>query len=305
MTKAGLEALLASDNLWSGYATLVLAVGILGEYVILPFFDKTKGRTLYFGFKLLFAIMVVVGVFGEYRYSSRIADDAGRIQKLSDDEVIQAERSAEVAERQSKVARDRAASAEHENTELRRDLNATKGALISRQEELAREQQKAANAQRDAAEAQRKLNEAIVTRILGRQVDVRFAANLKLVKPGKADVLCAEDSEARWYAILTLNALREAKWNVPRDPTPIPLARFDARDLPLFGNRLSAKNVRTAYMPFGSKGTSPSIIARLIGSTDIRIGVLASGIGIDNFVQDSNLADGEFKILIGPRDPTR
>ena len=43
MLKEELEAIIASDNVWSGRSTLVLAIGILGEYVVLPFFDKTKG----------------------------------------------------------------------------------------------------------------------------------------------------------------------------------------------------------------------------------------------------------------------
>jgi hypothetical protein len=42
MLKDELEAIIASDNIWSGRATLLLAIGILGEYAALPFFEDAN-----------------------------------------------------------------------------------------------------------------------------------------------------------------------------------------------------------------------------------------------------------------------
>ena len=44
MLKDELEAIIASDSVWSGRSTIVLAVGILGEYALLPFLENNKAR---------------------------------------------------------------------------------------------------------------------------------------------------------------------------------------------------------------------------------------------------------------------
>lgn len=109
MLKDELEAIIASDNAWSGRATLLLAIGILGEYVAAPFFEhaniglmmavfrsrratalrnaiKRCGAVL----KTLFAAMVLAGVVGEYGFSSRIAINANRLQRIADQELADA-----------------------------------------------------------------------------------------------------------------------------------------------------------------------------------------------------------------------
>ena len=81
MTKDELEAAISGANIWSGRSTLVLAVGILGEYAILPFLEKRRWYKLA---KILFAAMVVAGIVGEYKFSSQIAQSAGELQRMSD-----------------------------------------------------------------------------------------------------------------------------------------------------------------------------------------------------------------------------
>jgi hypothetical protein len=116
MLKDELEAIIASDNDWSTRSTLVLAIGILGEYVVVPYFEHaniTLVRTLFRSqratvlsrtvrrcaalFKFLFAFMVVAGVIGEYGFSSRIARKAGELQRIADVELAEANRRAEQA----------------------------------------------------------------------------------------------------------------------------------------------------------------------------------------------------------------
>jgi hypothetical protein len=58
MIKDELEAAISGASIWSGRSTLVLAVGILGEYTILPFLEKRRWCKLA---KILFAAMVVAG----------------------------------------------------------------------------------------------------------------------------------------------------------------------------------------------------------------------------------------------------
>jgi hypothetical protein len=90
MTKEQLAALIKSENLWAARSTLILAIGILGEYVILPLLEKKEkhprstARTLV---KAAFALLVVAGIGGEYWFSSKIADHALELQTLADAEL--------------------------------------------------------------------------------------------------------------------------------------------------------------------------------------------------------------------------
>jgi hypothetical protein len=87
MSKEELEAAIKAANLWSGRSTLVLAIGILGEYVLLPFLEKGRWKT---PVKIFFAVLVVAGIAGEYEFSSKIAQHADELQRLSDHELADA-----------------------------------------------------------------------------------------------------------------------------------------------------------------------------------------------------------------------
>lgn len=123
MTKEALEAAINSANIWSGRATLVLAIGILGEYVLLPFLKK--GRWYESAAKIIFAILVVSGIAGEYEFSSQIAQKSAELQRLSDAEVAAANNEAANAKKDAEslrldVARanERAAKADAETARL-------------------------------------------------------------------------------------------------------------------------------------------------------------------------------------------
>jgi hypothetical protein len=106
MLKDELEAIIKSDNGWSGRATLMLAIGILGEYTILPYFEHggiKLFRSIFKGsrpsvlaawskrckaiLKFVFAVLVLLGVVGEYGFSSRIAENANRLQLIADQDL--------------------------------------------------------------------------------------------------------------------------------------------------------------------------------------------------------------------------
>lgn len=89
MLKDELEVIIASDSVWSGRSTLVLAIGILGEYAVLPFLEeKIHWKRLT---KAFFAVLVVAGIVGEYLFSERIARNASELQRLADVELSDTE----------------------------------------------------------------------------------------------------------------------------------------------------------------------------------------------------------------------
>jgi len=101
MLKDELEAIIASDSIWAGRSTLVLAFGILGEYVILPFLEEKKGHWKRAA-KAFCAILVLAGIVGEYGFSKRIARLASELQTISDSELADAtDRASRAEERAS------------------------------------------------------------------------------------------------------------------------------------------------------------------------------------------------------------
>jgi hypothetical protein len=157
----------------------------------------------------------------------------------------------------------------------------------------------------EQANSQRKLSEAIVRRILGRQISPYFLPALKMLPPAKAEVMCAEDPEAHWLAILLLQALRDAKWNVPRAPTPLPPSQFQDTDLPYFGNVFVSRNGPKMFFPFGTKGISPEVLMQMMDIRDARIALLAVELDLPTFSNDRTMPADLFRIVIGPRDPTK
>ncbi len=106
MLKEALEAAIKSDNVWAGRSTLVLAIGILGEYALLPFLEK---RAWHKPAKIVFAVLVVAGIVGEFEFSSRIAQHADDLQRLSDKELSGAMiKAASADERAGKAIKDAA-----------------------------------------------------------------------------------------------------------------------------------------------------------------------------------------------------
>src|ERR1022692_3947670 len=118
MSKEEIETAIKAANLWSGRSTLILAIGILGEYVLLPFVEKGRWKT---PVKIFFAILVVAGIVGEYEFSGQIAQHAEALQRISDHELADAIAKAGAAELTAKGFDSRIAEAQRGMTEAQRD----------------------------------------------------------------------------------------------------------------------------------------------------------------------------------------
>jgi len=108
MTKEILEELLRQENSWAGRSTIILVIGILGEYVLPLFFNENNERRQSRWKRVLSigcGILVVAGISGEYHFGSRISQTANQIQILSDQEVSKAGERASNADREAARAR--------------------------------------------------------------------------------------------------------------------------------------------------------------------------------------------------------
>lgn len=153
MTKDELELAIKSANLWSGRSTLILAVGILGEYALLPFLEKKRWQK---SAKIFFAVLVVAGIVGEYKFSSMIAQHADELQRLSDQEVARAAAQAVAANERSSKTDERSKQLEASNKQLGIDLET--------------EKQKTARFQKEADEARLALENRV--KLQGRRAKI-------------------------------------------------------------------------------------------------------------------------------------
>lgn len=163
MDKNTLEQLLSTYNWWSGVSTIAVAVGILGEYVAHFIFEKeARENRLEMGVSILFGVLVLGGVVGEYQFGKRISQVAEHLQQIADTEVAAARRDAELARKESADTNERAAKTEREAAQLEneaaQDLRVTN---VARQKaEEARQKAEGFSAQiADADERSAKANE--------------------------------------------------------------------------------------------------------------------------------------------------
>lgn len=205
MDNSALEALLSNYNWWMGLSTIAVAVGILGEYVAHFVLERdAKRNRIEMIFGILFGVLVLGGVVGEYMFGSKLSDVAGQLQRKADGEVAtltksaaDATKDAAKASREAGEANLAAASAderskglEHDNLILRTDLNKAAG-------EVAKLKTDAAEARRKQAEAEERLAK-VRKRQEPRGVNIpafRNAMNgVSSPPPGKVFIKYAEDS---------------------------------------------------------------------------------------------------------------
>src|SRR5271157_572154 len=126
MDKTALEQLLSRYNWWMGLSTVAVAVGILGEYVAHFVFEKEARRNrLEMAISIIFGVLVLGGVVGEYIFGSKLSVAAGQLQRIADTEVAQSNKDAAIARREAETARREADSFELAIA------NANKGALTA------------------------------------------------------------------------------------------------------------------------------------------------------------------------------
>jgi hypothetical protein len=161
MDKNALEQLLSSYNWWMGLSTVAVAVGILGEYVAHFIFEKEARRNkLEMGISVLFGVLVLGRVVGEYEFGTRLSQASEQLQQIADAEVAQsnkdaaqARKDAEIVKQQSAETNERAAKAEQQaSEENERAAKALNAAEIARKNAEGF-QLRIAEAQRVAAES--------------------------------------------------------------------------------------------------------------------------------------------------------
>jgi hypothetical protein len=120
MEKEVLEQLLSRYNWWMGVATIAVAVGILGEYAAHFAFEKeARSHKREMAVSILFGVLVLGGVVGEYLFGTKLSQVSEQLQQLADVEVAHANKDAAEARKTSSEAQDRAAPAELKTEEER------------------------------------------------------------------------------------------------------------------------------------------------------------------------------------------
>src|SRR5580700_8497832 len=97
MNKSGLVAALAKYNSAMGWSTIAVAVGILGEYVSHFVFTKEKKSKAEWACTVVFALLVIGGVSGEWWYGKQLSETADSLQRMADAEVAAANQKASEA----------------------------------------------------------------------------------------------------------------------------------------------------------------------------------------------------------------
>ena len=181
-TKEQLEAAISWANTWSGRSTLLLVIGILGEYVVPPFLDDKNWRTK--ATKVIFALFVVLGIGGEYVFSSKISQGAGELQRLSDGELKQAQKDAAAAYQK---AADADAQLAVTKTQATKAEQAAASARTGQQKlgiDLAKQEERAAIAEKALLE----LQERNKPRILNAKQQQEIADRLRLYSAQKLNL---------------------------------------------------------------------------------------------------------------------
>jgi hypothetical protein len=137
MDKNALEQLLSSYNWWMGLSTVAVAIGILGEYVAHFIFEEDARRNKReMAVSILFGVLVLGGVVGEYLFGKKLSQVSERLQQMADTEVAQANRGAAAARKDAGEANQKAGQAnerasvnEKETQKLRKQNLATDSAL--------------------------------------------------------------------------------------------------------------------------------------------------------------------------------
>lgn len=218
------------------------------------------------------------------------------------------ERAAKAIERAGD-ADERSRKLEASNMQLRKDLLATETRLAAEQVNLQKEQQITAKAQKDAADAQQQVNRAFATRILARQLKPDMVNDLKKLPAAKAEIQYLDDAEARFFARVIQDALKDSGWEIAKSPIAVPQSRFDGKGLPFWGITIFDDHHKGSLL-FGSS-SNPAVMAGLLSDSptpsaaDIRFAVLVIGIDAREFFTDETLPGNFFRIVVGPRNPAR
>lgn len=156
MEKWNLEGRIANFNLWMERANIAVAVGILGEIFTPIIFDKEilhKKRELCFS--VLFGLLVLLGVVGEWQFGAKLSHTASEMQRTADLEAAELHKQAAEAQRVAANARSEASYFERDIAIAKQRAAEANTRAASAEAHLAEAKASAANAL-EAAEVARK-----------------------------------------------------------------------------------------------------------------------------------------------------
>lgn len=221
MGKYLLEQLLSSYNWWMGVSTVAVAVGILGEYVAHFVFEKeARHNRLEMAVSILFGVLVLGGVVGEYVFGKRLSQASEQLQQIADAEVAQsnkdaaqARKDAEIAKQQSSETNERAAKAEqHAAEENERAAKALKAAEVARKKAEGFQLQ-IAQANERAAKAELEIARIRLPRTLTLEQQQRVGTSLSRFAGQNFSFLVFGDPESLGLLADIDATLKVAKWN--------------------------------------------------------------------------------------------
>jgi multidrug efflux pump subunit AcrA (membrane-fusion protein) len=160
MTKSELASILAKYNTEMGWATIAVAVGILGEYIAHFVFTKEKKGRAEWVCTLLFAILVIGGVSGEYWYGKQLSGTADSLQRIADSEVAAASQKASEADAVAQSARSSVKGYDKQIADDQARIKTAEAAVASAKASVHEAVAKLATADARIAEAETRAKEA-------------------------------------------------------------------------------------------------------------------------------------------------
>lgn len=144
-----------------GISTIAVAVGILGEYVAHFIFERDAKRNrieLLFG--VLFGVLVLGGVVGEYIFGSKLSEVAGQLQRQADRDVARLNTSAADATKDAAEAHKEASSFQAQIADANARARSAEAVVASANAASRDAVSRVATAEARIAEAQRGIAEA-------------------------------------------------------------------------------------------------------------------------------------------------
>lgn len=301
--KGSMEALRDEFFWWLVAAAIVVAAGVVLEGIE----QWKQGREHFRGVKysrqaegIFLSVgiagwaLVAIGVISEFVLEPLVSQADSKIQTF--DSILLTD-----ADRKAGESYERAARLERDNIELQ-------GALIAAKTRLEQEIQNTTKAQKAAAEA-------LAARILPRTVKIESLAVLKTMRPSDVEIQFREQDPEAWiFAIRIRDELKAIGWNVLKELTPIPSARFGV-SLPFWGTVVFSRAQQGNRVPFAPAHALPFNIlasAKLLAAPsldateiDVKNAVLLISLSATDLMQDEDLPSTLFRIVVGVRDPTR
>jgi hypothetical protein len=218
MDKTALEQLISRFNWWMGISTIAVAIGILGEYVSESIFERKHRRKSEVILSIVFGVLVLGGVVGEYIFGSKLSDSSGELQRQADLEVAGFNAKSEAARKSAAEADERAARASERAGKAEEHAAEASKKAESFRLQIADSNERAAKAEQHAAEANLALERLKTPRTLNGEQQQRIVDKLKPFAGQRFSPLIFPDGESISLLRVIEGILDRAGWvknNIP------------------------------------------------------------------------------------------